>query len=77
VALIVDDDVQMTTTQMQIAVLPDGTELAEFVHEEVRSGARRLHPFGQDFLADSGNDRLQHSVLADVNATESPCRSAR
>ena len=71
-----DEDVQMSTTQMQIAVVPDGTELAEFVDEEVRSGARRLHPFRQDFLADSGNDRLQHSVLADVNATEAPNSSA-
>jgi hypothetical protein len=44
-ALVVDDDVQKPALHMQLAivVIVDEAELAELVHAEFESGARRPH----------------------------------
>ncbi len=51
---------------VQLTVIVDETQFAEFIHEETDTGARGADHLGERFLTDLRNDRLRFTFLPKV-----------
>ena len=64
--LVVEDDTQQGTVNLQAPVVVNEAQLPKLVHEETHPGPRSPDHFGQDFLAYPGHDGLMLPVLAEL-----------
>src|SRR4030081_1675627 len=74
--LVVKNDIQKGTVDLQPTVVVDETQLPEAVQEEIHSGAGGADHLCQSRLTDLGNDSLWLSLLAEVSQQEKDPRSS-
>src|ERR1700686_3044919 len=66
VRIVMQNDIQQGAVNLQVPVVVDEAQLAEFIHEEAHARSCRADHFCEHFLADLGNNRLRLTLLAKV-----------